>query len=79
MTPGFGSRSLVPDGSVRLLAARDWLRPCALPGTQISVGAQTHSLAAESSAAPRLPSSRNVTPNGSGPPKGGPLVERQRP
>ncbi len=33
--------------SIVLSAARDWLRTCALPDTQVSVGAQTHSLAAE--------------------------------
>ena len=33
--------------SIVLSAARDWLRTCALPGTQVSVGARTHSLAAE--------------------------------
>ena len=33
--------------SIVLSAARDWLRTCALPGTQVTVGAQTHSLAAE--------------------------------
>ena len=37
--------------SIVLSAARDWLRTCALPGTRVSVGAQTHSLAAESPAA----------------------------
>jgi hypothetical protein len=40
--------------SVALSAARDWLRTCALPGTRVSVGAQTHSLAAESPAAPAV-------------------------
>ena len=33
-----------------LSAARDWLRTCALPGTRVSIGAQTHSLAAETPA-----------------------------
>ena len=37
--------------SIVLSAARDWLRTCALPGTRVSIGAQTHSLAAESPAA----------------------------
>jgi hypothetical protein len=37
--------------SIVLSAARDWLCACALPGTLIKVGAQTHSLAAESPAA----------------------------
>ena len=37
--------------SIVLSAARDWLRTCALPGTQVSVGAQTHKLANESPAA----------------------------
>ena len=41
--------------SIVLSAARDWLRTCALPGTRISVGAQTHSLANESPAAGRAP------------------------
>ena len=40
--------------SIVLAAARDWLRTCELPGTQVSVGAQTHSLAAESPAAPAV-------------------------
>ena len=31
--------------SIVLSAARDWLRTCALPGTRVSVGAQTHKLA----------------------------------
>jgi hypothetical protein len=34
--------------SIVVSAARDWLRTCALPGTRVSVGAQTYSLAAES-------------------------------
>jgi hypothetical protein len=38
--------------SIVLSAARDWLRTCALPSTQVKVGAHTHSLAAESPAAP---------------------------
>ena len=33
-----------------LSAARDWLRTCGLPSAQVSVGAQTHSLAAETPA-----------------------------
>jgi hypothetical protein len=37
--------------SIVLSTARDWLRTCALPGTQVSVGAHTHSLAAEKPAA----------------------------
>ena len=37
--------------SIVLSAAREWLRTCALPGTRVSVGAQTHSLAAETPAA----------------------------
>ena len=34
--------------SIVLSAARDWLRICALSGTEVSIGAETHSLAAES-------------------------------
>ena len=37
--------------SIVLSAARDWLRTCALPGTRVSVGAQTHSLANKGPAA----------------------------
>ena len=37
--------------SIVLSAARDWLRTCALSGTRVSVGAQTHSLANETPAA----------------------------
>lgn len=37
--------------SIVLSAARDWLHTCALPGTRVSVGAQTHSLANQSPAA----------------------------
>jgi hypothetical protein len=40
--------------SIVLSAARDWLRTCALPGTRVSVGTQTHSLAAESPPAPAI-------------------------
>ena len=40
--------------STVLSAARDWLRTCALPGTRVSVGAQTHALRAESSATPAV-------------------------
>jgi hypothetical protein len=34
-----------------LSTTRGWLRSCGLPGTQVTVGAETHSLAAEPSAA----------------------------
>ena len=40
--------------SIVLSAARDWLRTCALPSTQVTIGAQTHSIAAESPAAPAV-------------------------
>lgn len=35
-----------------LSTVREWLRTCALPGTRVCVGAQTHSLTAETPAAP---------------------------
>ncbi len=35
-----------------LSIAREWLDTCGLPGTRISVGAYTHTLTAESPAAP---------------------------
>ena len=37
--------------SIVLSAARDWLHTCGLSETRVRVGAQTHSLAAESPAA----------------------------